>query len=601
MSSYKALYRKYRPTNFDDVVGQEHITQTLKNEIITGRLSHAYLLMGSRGTGKTTCAKLIAKAVNCLFPNDGSPCGVCESCVGIDSGAVMDVLEIDAASNNGVDNIRELREEAVFLPANVRYRVYIIDEAHMLSVGAVNALLKIMEEPPSHVIFILATTELHKIPVTILSRCQRFDFKQIDHETLAGRLQTICNLENISVTPDALLLLAKLAQGGMRDAISLLELAYAHSEQITEDTVIEVCGLAADEYIFSIAENLLSRKPVELYNEILSASAKGVEYDRLCGQLIAHFRNLMLCMVMENPDELIVCSAKVLEQLKAQASTTDQARVLHILGDLQSCAHNISTGGMSQYELELVLSRLCDETPATAHGATQGEDVSSAVIKKLEKRINTLEARLYSIVSGNNAAENSTTAKPQATDREVAPATTKAVSRSVSDLAKNATPFEQWAEVIASLGAKNPAVKAALDGSSAFISGSYLLIDCQNPVFKQMINDNDFEVIASLGAKNPAVKAALDGSSAFISGSYLLIDCQNPVFKQMINDNDFTKKTIKNVVFDITGKMYSIAPYIGTVQSTATEAVASPLDRLISKAELGGITVNEATLDNDIF
>ena len=243
---YQALYRKWRPRTFEEVVGQEHITTTLKNEMIQGKPpAHAYLLMGSRGTGKTTCAKLIAKAVNCRNPVDGSPCGQCDCCRGVDNGSLVDVVEIDAASNNGVDNIRDLREEAVFLPNIAKYRVYIIDEAHMLSVGAVNALLKIMEEPPEHVIFILATTEVHKIPATIQSRCQRFDFKRIAPEVIRDRLLFIAGQEDMTLTEEAAALIARIADGGMRDALSLLDLCWAHAHDITVETVSEAAGWGA--------------------------------------------------------------------------------------------------------------------------------------------------------------------------------------------------------------------------------------------------------------------------------------------------------------------------------------------------------------------
>ena len=251
---YQALYRKWRPRTFEEVVGQEHITTTLKNEMIQGKPAHAYLLMGSRGTGKTTCAKLIAKAVNCRNPVDGSPCGQCDCCRGVDNGSLVDVVEIDAASNNGVDNIRDLREEAVFLPNIAKYRVYIIDEAHMLSVGAVNALLKIMEEPPEHVIFILATTEVHKIPATIQSRCQRFDFKRIAPEVIRDRLLFIAGQEDMTLTEEAAALIARIADGGMRDALSLLDLCWAHAHDITVETVSEAAGLVGQDYLFEIAD-----------------------------------------------------------------------------------------------------------------------------------------------------------------------------------------------------------------------------------------------------------------------------------------------------------------------------------------------------------
>ena len=240
---YQALYRKWRPQTFDEVVGQQHITQTLKNQVKTGRLSHAYIFIGTRGTGKTTCARILAKAVNCEHPVNGNPCNCCAACRGIDDGSVLDVVELDAASNNGVDNVRALRDEAVFSPANVKKRVYIVDEVHMLSMSAFNALLKILEEPPEHLMFILATTELHKVPATILSRCQRHSFKRIVPEEITARLNYVAAQEHLDLKPDAAALLARLANGGMRDALTLLDQC-SGTEQITQETVLQAMGLA---------------------------------------------------------------------------------------------------------------------------------------------------------------------------------------------------------------------------------------------------------------------------------------------------------------------------------------------------------------------
>ena len=302
---YQALYRKWRPRTFEEVVGQEHITTTLKNEMIQGKPAHAYLLMGSRGTGKTTCAKLIAKAVNCRNPVDGSPCGQCDCCRGVDNGSLVDVVEIDAASNNGVDNIRDLREEAVFLPNIAKYRVYIIDEAHMLSVGAVNALLKIMEEPPEHVIFILATTEVHKIPATIQSRCQRFDFKRIAPEVIRDRLLFIAGQEDMTLTEEAAALIARIADGGMRDALSLLDLCWAHAHDITVETVSEAAGLVGQDYLFEIADAAATGDFTGAMDAMERLAGQAVEYDRLCSQLISHYRNLLVAATARDPEQLI--------------------------------------------------------------------------------------------------------------------------------------------------------------------------------------------------------------------------------------------------------------------------------------------------------
>ena len=271
---YRAFYRKYRPSTFTSVVGQEHITKTLENAVKSGKTSHAYLFTGSRGTGKTSCAKILSKAVNCLNPVDGNPCNECEICRGIDNGSILDIIEIDAASNNGVDNIRDLREEANFTPANAKFRVYIIDEVHMLSIGAFNALLKTLEEPPAHVIFILATTEVHKLPSTILSRCQRFDFKRIEPEAIAERLKEVALKENLTLADDGAMLIARIADGAMRDALSLLDRCSSVEGVIDSTAVAKSAGLAGREYIFELCDSIIEKNPAKaleivdkLYND----------------------------------------------------------------------------------------------------------------------------------------------------------------------------------------------------------------------------------------------------------------------------------------------------------------------------------------------
>ncbi|MFR1808652.1 MAG: DNA polymerase III subunit gamma/tau, partial [Pygmaiobacter massiliensis] len=252
---HHALYRKYRPKTFADVFGQKSITEALKNQIASGKVGHAYIFTGTRGTGKTTCAKIFARAVNCLNPQDGEPCGVCANCRGLEEGSILDVVEIDAASNNGVDDIRDLRDEAVYTPTNCKYKVYIVDEVHMLSTSAFNALLKIMEEPPSHVIFILATTEIHKVPATILSRCQRYDFGRIRPEIIEERLTIVANEENIPVTPEAKRLIAHLADGALRDALSILDTcASATEEAVDEPLVRRMAGVTDKSYLFSLSD-----------------------------------------------------------------------------------------------------------------------------------------------------------------------------------------------------------------------------------------------------------------------------------------------------------------------------------------------------------
>ena len=292
---YQALYRKYRPQTFDDVVGQRSITETLKNQLITGRLSHAYLFTGTRGTGKTSCAKILAKAVNCENLQDGNPCNCCAACRSIDSGGCMDVLEIDAASNNGVDNVRTLREDAVYTPSEVRRRVYIIDEVHMLSMAAFNALLKIIEEPPEHLVFILATTELHKVPATILSRCQRYSFRRLLPEDIGGRLNYVAYQEGIAIEPEAVSLLARLADGGLRDGLSLLDqCASATAGTLTAEGVYQCLGLAGDRKTAALMEAIArgdTPTALEIFSELY---AGGKDVAAMTGELSSLARDLLI-------------------------------------------------------------------------------------------------------------------------------------------------------------------------------------------------------------------------------------------------------------------------------------------------------------------
>ena len=325
---YRVLNRKWRPQTFADVVGQEHITSTLAHEVQIGKVSHAYLFTGSRGTGKTTCAKILAKAANCLNPVDGNPCNECAVCKGLDDGSILDVVEIDAASNNSVENIRDLRDEVNYTPVHTKYRVYIIDEVHMLSIGAFNALLKTLEEPPEHVKFILATTEVHKLPATILSRCQRFDFHRITPENITSRLLHVAENENIEIDDDAALLIARIADGAMRDALSILDRCSGISDHVTSAVVSNAAGLAGKDYLFDLVDNINSNNPSEVLSLISKLHGDSCDMERLCSELINHFRNIMIIKTVKNPQQLIVCTDIDLELYKKQAEKTTLFRVL---------------------------------------------------------------------------------------------------------------------------------------------------------------------------------------------------------------------------------------------------------------------------------
>ncbi|MEI6578452.1 MAG: DNA polymerase III subunit gamma/tau [Eubacteriales bacterium] len=360
---YQALYRKWRPKAFSDVVGQQSITATLENEVKSGSVSHAYLFTGSRGTGKTTCAKILAKAVNCLNPMQGNPCNACENCIGIENGSILDVLEIDAASNNGVDNIREMIEETNFTPVKAKNRVYIIDEVHMLSTAACNAFLKTLEEPPSHVIFILATTDPQKLPATIRSRCQRFDFKRIYPDDIVDRLQYIAQQEGLSLENDAAVLIARIADGALRDALSLLDVCSVKSKEITAAVVVEVAGLADKVYLFALADCIKTKnsgKALEIIQELHSSSC---EMDLLCSEMLNHLRSLMIVKTVKSVKtaaELLICTKADFELLQQQADQFSLEDILNSMLLLEGTSGNINKGVNKRVELEIAVIRLCN-------------------------------------------------------------------------------------------------------------------------------------------------------------------------------------------------------------------------------------------------
>ena len=355
---YQALYRKYRPKTFDDVVGQEHITETLKKQVETGRLSHAYLFIGTRGTGKTTCAKILAKAVNCEHPVNGNPCNQCAACRGIDDGSILDVVELDAASNNGVDNVRALRDEAVFSPANVRKRVYIIDEVHMLSTSAFNALLKILEEPPAHLMFILATTELHKVPATILSRCQRHSFKRIPVDTIAARLNYVAQQEHLNLQPDAATLLARMADGGMRDALTLLDQC-SGSDVITTETVISAIGLAGNLRTAQLLQSIADGDTAKTLEQFRSLWQDGKDPAALLDELSMLQRDLLMQAVAPRGGRELLSGGYDSETLRTLSGAFTPAQLIANLQSIQDALTAMAAQPNPRIAAELCLIRLC--------------------------------------------------------------------------------------------------------------------------------------------------------------------------------------------------------------------------------------------------
>ena len=357
---YQALYRKYRPQTFDDLVGQGAVSTTLKTQLLTGKLSHAYLFTGSRGTGKTSSAKILAKAVNCESPVDGNPCNCCKACRSIDSGACMDVLEIDAASNNGVDNVRDLRDGAVYTPSEVKKRVYIIDEVHMLSISAFNALLKIIEEPPEHLLFILATTELHKVPATILSRCQRFAFRRISQEDITSRLQYVAYQEKIDLDESAARVLARLADGGMRDALSLLDqCASAHTGALGAEQVYRILGIAGVQECAAVLQAIADRDTKTALGLLDDSYSRGKDLGALLDELICVVRDIMILQTAPQQGITLVSGVASDEQLKALVSRFSPAELVRIMNALQQTLNGMTRNASRRMDVELCIINLC--------------------------------------------------------------------------------------------------------------------------------------------------------------------------------------------------------------------------------------------------
>lgn len=553
---YRAFYRKYRPSTFTDVVGQEHITKTLENAVKSGKTSHAYLFTGSRGTGKTSCAKILAKAVNCLNPQNGNPCNECEICRGIDSGSILDIIEIDAASNNGVDNIRDLREEANFTPASAKYRVYIIDEVHMLSIGAFNALLKTLEEPPAHVVFILATTEVHKLPSTILSRCQRFDFKRIPPEEIAGRLKEVAQKENLRLADDGAMLIARIADGAMRDALSLLDRCSSYDGVIDSAAVADSAGLAGREYIFELCDCIIqkdSAKALEIINRLYNDSC---DMERLLTELTSHFRNLMVSKAVKNIENMIICSEGELKTIKEQSEKTTLATIMSCIDVLTDAAADMKQGANRRTAAELCIIRLC--TPSL------DADMNS-VLRRLSE--------LESLVSSGNI--------PKATAKV---SETKVEEKAVNSPAQETDSNENLKE--------NPVEKTVntpvTDDEIPLPEPPPETEEPQKSAEGTVPFDRWPEVLDKIFSKDKSLIVMLTGSTAFVhNGKYLLIK-GSPVLEMYLKTGDYSK-IIKESVASVTGKNYTLAVY-NNKQETAPK---NPLSDLISRAKSLGVNIEE--------
>ena len=487
MSEYQALYRKYRPQGFDSVVGQEHVVKTLKNQLKSGRVSHAYLFCGTRGTGKTSVAKIFAKAINCLNPSeDGEPCNKCELCVAANEGRSVNVIEIDAASNNSVDSIREIREEVKYTPTEGSYKVYIIDEVHMLSTGAHNALLKTLEEPPKHVVFILATTDPQKIPATILSRCQRFDFKRISAQEIANALKSYTEKEGIDIEEDALYLIARLADGSMRDSLSILDQcsAFYYGEHITREKVLEVAGSVDNSVFIRVTDNILNKNAQALMQEVDEMMINGRDAGQFVKDYIAYLRNLFIATAIPDSAAVLGISGESAAELGEQAKRITRDEVTYLINVFSKLDSDIKYASNKRVLLEICLIKLC--APVT-------ENSYDAVAAKLSGIERELKSGKYTKVSAPAQSGEVKKEKPK-----------KKLNKAVTEDYKKAV--EVWADIVSEFGNPNDIIlKRAelkqLDGEKIYVvcanESNSRVIETKTDKLKEMFAEKlgiDFEI-----------------------------------------------------------------------------------------------------------
>lgn len=553
---YQVLYRKYRPKVFADVYGQEHVTSTLKNEIKENRIAHAYLFTGSRGTGKTTCAKILAKAVNCENSVDGEPCNECEVCKGLDSGTIYDVVEIDAASNNGVDNIRDLREEANYTPSRGKYRVYIIDEVHMLSTGAFNALLKTLEEPPAHVIFILATTEVHKLPATILSRCQRFDFKRIQPETMSVRLKQVAELEGMELDDDAAILIARIADGALRDGLSILDQCAGRSKKIDSALVSEVAGLAGREALYKLTDCICSQNSSSAMTVISELYQNSYDMERLCVEMINHLRNFLIVKTVKDSRGLIICTDDEYNSIISSAENFTLENVIFALDLFQDALTKIKTGANARVELEMAFVKLCEPKL----------DVN---IDSLVDRISKLERAVNRGVNVSQQPAVVEGAKPAVAENKQEVKAEKAVEEIKNDTLPPITSSKPSIESKAPQGKNETAVNKPQQTVNT---------DDSNTQYEFEHWGDFMDVIHK---QNIALFGVLAGSRGYIRGEYFLIDSPNPTIIQFLKTPTYSK-AIKQALYDVTGQSFKL----GIFKKKATDAPKRDLlEDLIHQAE----------------
>ena len=581
---YRALYRKWRPQRFEDVVAQRGIVTALRNQVASGRVGHAYLFTGVRGTGKTTCAKIFAKAVNCLHPKDGDPCGECEICKGIDNGSILDVVEMDAASNNGVDDIRDLRDETAYTPSACHYKVYIIDEVHMLSTAAFNALLKTLEEPPAHVIFILATTEIQKVPATILSRCQRYDFTRIGPEDIAQRVEYIAGQEGLELTTDGAELISRLADGAMRDALSILDTCAGVTAKIDADVVRRMAGVTDRSYLFRISDALEAQDGAAALAQLAALRQQSVDVKRLTEELIAHYRALMLAALPGGQSLLSGVSPEEEAQYLEKGPQLGQREAVRAIRTLGNALEHMTRGSDQRIELELALFTL-SEPPQTAPAAAvsvQAAAPAAPVVRPFvsapaqpapQPFVSTpvtpppaVQEPLPAPAAEPTSAPEEPAVSPASVPEEPAPAPAEEELPPLPDeppVAESAPlPWDEpAAPVTAPLPEETPAEASAptapapeYTADPAFSRPRKVAAEGINP-FEQWS-----EVVKLLQEKDPMLHSYLRKSKAYFDGTRVLID-GGKTFRDFIRVNKDSQRLIKKLIAQVSGVAVPIGPY----------------------------------------
>ena len=581
---YRALYRKWRPQRFEDVVAQRGIVTALRNQVASGRVGHAYLFTGVRGTGKTTCAKIFAKAVNCLHPKDGDPCGECEICKGIDNGSILDVVEMDAASNNGVDDIRDLRDETAYTPSACHYKVYIIDEVHMLSTAAFNALLKTLEEPPAHVIFILATTEIQKVPATILSRCQRYDFTRIGPEDIAQRVEYIAGQEGLELTTDGAELISRLADGAMRDALSILDTCAGVTAKIDADVVRRMAGVTDRSYLFRISDALEAQDGAAALAQLAALRQQSVDVKRLTEELIAHYRALMLAALPGGQSLLSGVSPEEEAQYLEKGPQLGQREAVRAIRTLGNALEHMTRGSDQRIELELALFTLSEppQTAPAAAGSVQAAAPAAPVVRPFVSAPAqpapqpfvsapvtpppAVQEPLSAPAAEPTSAPEEPAVSPASVPEEPAPAPVEEELPPPPDeppVAESAPlPWDEpAAPVTAPLPEETPAEASAPTAPAPEYTADPAL-SRPRKVAAEGINPFEqwSEVVKLLQEKDPMLHSYLRKSKAYFDGTRVLID-GGKTFRDFIRVNKDSQRLIKKLIAQVSGVAVPIGPY----------------------------------------